>query len=112
VDILQDSIVLGIICGLFFGKQIGVFGFTCLLRWGFKLKLPEKSSLLAFYGVSILCGIGFTMSLFLGTLSFEYTDPVYLAKVRIGVILGSVLSGIAGAIVLYFTLPFKKARSE
>ena len=98
--ILTDPVVFGIIAGLFIGKQVGVFGFSwVLIRMGFA-KLPEQCSFLAFYGVSLLCGIGFTMSLFLGTLSFQHETHYLLANVRFGVIIGSVLSGLLGSFVL------------
>ena len=97
--ILFDVVVLGIILGLFVGKQVGVFGFTWLV---IKLKLaimPEVSTWFSLYGVALLCGISFTMSLFLGTLSFQ-NGGVYLSEVRLGVIMGSILSGFVGALVL------------
>ncbi|HLB58149.1 MAG TPA: Na+/H+ antiporter NhaA, partial [Gammaproteobacteria bacterium] len=55
---------------------------------------------LELYGVALLCGIGFTMSLFLGTLAFQNNEPLYLTKIQLGVLLGSVISGVLGAIVL------------
>lgn len=94
-----SQIVLGISLGLFLGKQIGVFGFSWLLIASKTAKLPDKSSWLQLYGVALLCGIGFTMSLFLGTLSFQ-SQHYYLAQVRLGVIMGSVLSGLAGGLIL------------
>lgn len=97
---LAHPVLFGIIFGLFIGKQIGVFG----LSWSFiKLgyaELPDKATWSALYGVSMLCGIGFTMSLFLGTLAFAQ-EKIYLNDVRIGVIVGSLLSGLAGTIVLF-----------
>ncbi len=92
---LLDGVVLGIILGLFFGKQIGIIGAVCIARLFNWATLPQNTSWFALYGVSLLCGIGFTMSLFLGTLSFN--QEFYLAEVRMGVMLGSVLSGLAGA---------------
>ena len=75
---LMDPVPLGILCGLFFGKQIGVFLFSYL---SIKLKfaeMPSNSNWITFYGVGILTGIGFTMSLFVGNLAFveatEYLD--------------------------------------
>ena len=105
----NDKLVLGIIAGLFIGKQIGVFGFSWLairLKWA---DLPEKTSWLALYGVSLLCGIGFTMSLFLGTLSFQNSE-IFLAEIRLGVIVGSILSGLAGASVLALAVANTKRR--
>lgn len=100
LQILQEKVVLGIVIGLFIGKQIGVFGFSWLLIMLKRAKLPKNTSWLAFYGVTLLCGIGFTMSLFLGTLSFQSVGPIYLSEVRIGVLIGSIFSGLAGALVL------------
>lgn len=97
---LLDPVVFGIIAGLFLGKQLGVFIFSwglIKLKWA---KLPDKTNWLALYGVALLCGIGFTMSLFLGTLAFQ-NEPNYLVEVRLGVLIGSVLSGIMGAMILH-----------
>lgn len=110
--ILQDTVVLGIVCGLFFGKQIGVMGCSWLMIRCKVAKLPEHTSWLALYGIALLCGIGFTMSLFLGTLSFEEIGGAYLAEVRMGVIIGSILSGVTGAMVLFRALPSNQNRAE
>lgn len=108
-DILFSQVVLGITLGLFVGKQLGVFGFASLLiKLGFA-KLPDNTSWAQLYGIAILCGIGFTMSLFLGTLSFQ-NEPLYLAEVRLGVILGSILSSMAGAFVLIAVSANKKKK--
>lgn len=106
---LTDVIALGIILGLCVGKQLGVFGFSWMLIKSGIAKLPDKSSWLQLYGVSLLCGIGFTMSLFLGTLSFQ-NENIYLAEVRLGVILGSILSGLMGSIVLMIAFARKRSR--
>ena len=96
-------VVLGIILGLFVGKQAGVFGFSwILIRLGIA-KLPKHTTWLAFYGATVLCGIGFTMSLFLGTLSFQNEASSYLCDVRLGVIIGSIISGIVGAVILLWS---------
>lgn len=100
---LLAGIPLGIALGLFVGKQIGIMGFVWV---GVKLgiaRLPDGVSWLQIYGVSLLAGIGFTMSLFIGTLAFA--DPEHAAAVRIGVLTGSILSAIAGALVLKAALP-------
>lgn len=97
---LNHGIVMGIVLGLFIGKQLGVVGacWVCVkTKWA---TLPQESTWLALYGVAILCGIGFTMSLFLGTLAFQQYDVIYLAYVRIGVIIGSLISAVTGAYVL------------
>ena len=96
---LLNPVPLGILLGLFLGKQIGVFLFSII---SIKLKIaqmPTKSNWINFYGVGILTGIGFTMSLFIGNLAFadssQYTDGV-----KIGVLAGSLLSTIFGYILL------------
>lgn len=100
---LTKGVVLGITLGLFIGKQLGVFLFSLMLVKLKFARLPDRCSWAELYGISILCGIGFTMSLFLGTLSFP-NEATYLAEVRLGVIMGSFLSGLVGAIVLLFVL--------
>jgi NhaA family Na+:H+ antiporter len=96
---LDSTVALGIVLGLFLGKQLGVFGSAWLLIRIKVATLPGQCSWRALYGVSLLCGIGFTMSLFLGTLSFQ-GDNSRLIDVRLGVLVGSVLSGVIGALVL------------
>lgn len=98
LDSLLSPVALGIAAGLFFGKQIGVFLATWLavrLRWA---DVPEDATMWQVYGVSLLCGIGFTMSLFIGLLAFA--DPALQAQVKLGVLAGSLLSALAGAAVL------------
>ncbi len=99
INSILSPVPLGIICGLFFGKQIGVFLFSFL---AVKLKLaemPTNSNWIKFYGVGILTGIGFTMSLFVGNLAFfDYSNN--LDGVKIGVLIGSALSAIAGYLLL------------
>ncbi|TPG15438.1 Na+/H+ antiporter NhaA [Sphingomonas oligophenolica] len=95
---LRDPLVLGIAAGLFVGKQIGIFGAI----WGAtKLgiaKPPRGVSWSQIYGLSLIAGIGFTMSLFIGGLAFS--DPVMVDAVKIGVLSGSILSAIAGVVIL------------
>ena len=99
INTILSPVPLGIICGLFFGKQIGVFLFSFL---AVKLKLaemPTNSNWIKFYGVGILTGIGFTMSLFVGNLAFfDYSNN--LDGVKIGVLIGSSLSAIVGYLLL------------
>ena len=96
---LLDPIPLGILCGLFFGKQIGVFLFSFI---SVKLKfaeMPSNSNWIKFYGVGVLTGIGFTMSLFVGNLAFADQLDV-MDGVKIGVLSGSFLSAAVGYFML------------
>ncbi len=102
---LAHSVPLGIALGLFFGKQIGIFGLCALvikLKW---VELPKGISWLSLYGTSALCGIGFTMSLFIGSLAFEETGANLLFDERLGIILGSLISGVVGFLILRQSLP-------
>ena len=99
---LLNPVPFGILCGLFFGKQIGVLLFSFV---SIKLKfaeMPNNSSWLSLYGVSILTGIGFTMSLFVGNLAFV-ENVQYMDGVKIGVLAGSLLSTLAGYFILLVT---------
>jgi NhaA family Na+:H+ antiporter len=95
---LTNGVSLGIAAGLFLGKQIGVFGavFVCVrLRLA---QLPAGVGWLGIYGAALLAGIGFTMSLFIGTLAWD--TPGYGVPLRIGVLAGSLISGLAGYALL------------
>jgi len=97
---LFGPVALGVALGLFVGKQIGVFGAAALVM-GLKLaRRPTGAKWIELYGVSLLCGIGFTMSLFIGQLAFPAGDASEQAQVRIGVVAGSLLSTLAGMAVL------------
>ncbi|WP_438863738.1 Na+/H+ antiporter NhaA [Neptunicella sp.] len=97
---LVHGVPLGIAVGLFLGKQIGIFG-LCWLSIKLKLaQLPQGISWSTLYGTAALCGIGFTMSLFVGGLAFEETGVNIMFDERLGIVLGSLLSGIVGFIVL------------
>jgi len=96
---MAGPVPLGILLGLFIGKQFGVFGFSWLaikLKWA---KLPDNSSWLQLYGVSVLTGIGFTMSLFIVSLAFE-DDSIFQFTDKLAILLASFLSGIIGYLVL------------
>ena len=108
MDKLLHPVTLGIALGLFFGKQIGIFLITwllCLLRVA---KLPTGVNWMQIYGMSVLCGVGFTMSLFIGTLAFEAVGIDYTPSDRLGVLLGSTISGLWGYFVLRMALPAEK----
>ncbi len=98
--ILSEGVPLGIAAGLILGKPLGI-GAACVLMirlgWG---ALPQGASRMQFFGVSLLCGIGFTMSLFIGSLAFNSADDMVMTLVRLGVLGGSLVSGLAGYAVL------------
>jgi Na+:H+ antiporter, NhaA family len=100
IETLTHPVTLGVMLGLFFGKQVGVMGATyAACRLGI-CSLPKDVSWKHFYGMSLLTGIGFTMSLFIGTLAFN--DSMLSTPVRLGVISGSLLSVIFGVAVLRY----------
>ena len=98
IDDLLQPLTLGIAVGLFLGKQIGVFLATWIGVKSGIARLPENVSWKHVYGVACLTGVGFTMSLFIGSLAFTTADV--MNAVRLGVVLGSVLSGIIGYLLL------------
>ena len=105
LEYLAHPVSLGIAAGLFIGKQFGVFIFCWLsVRVGLA-KLPDGLGWASIYGVALLCGVGFTMSLFIGSLAFEQTGVDLLFDERLGIIIGSLLSGAAGYMVLRASLP-------
>jgi len=96
---MTDALPLGILLGLFVGKQVGVFGFSWL---AIKLKLasiPKGASWAQLYGVSVLTGIGFTMSLFITSLAFESNNTFQYTD-KLAILIGSLLSGVLGYLVL------------
>ncbi|MBZ9604834.1 Na+/H+ antiporter NhaA [Phyllobacterium chamaecytisi] len=96
---LADPVPLGVAAGLFVGKQVGVFSFAWL---AIKLRLAERpagTTWLQMYGVATLCGIGFTMSLFIGLLAYA-NSPLLQDETKLGVLLGSLLSAVFGAFLL------------
>ncbi|HEX8402925.1 MAG TPA: Na+/H+ antiporter NhaA [Allosphingosinicella sp.] len=110
-DELFAPLPLGIAAGLFFGKQIGIFGAVWLaVRFGLSRKL-RGATWLQIYGVSLLCGIGFTMSLFIGALAFP-GKPLLIEEAKIGVLLGSIASALAGYLVLRFAKPSPECDEE
>lgn len=102
---LLHNVPLGVALGLFIGKQIGIFGLCWLAVKVGLTSLPKGMNMGSLYGTAALCGIGFTMSLFIGSLAFEETDVNLLFDERLGIIVGSIASGIVGFLVLSKSLP-------
>ena len=100
---LFTAVPLGVSSGLVIGKLVGVFGMTFLLVKLGVARLPEGTGWVHILGLSLLAGIGFTMSLFIGGLSFEHPDTMNL--VRLGVLTGSVIAAISGYTILYLAAP-------
>ena len=113
LDQMLAPLVLGVAFGLFAGKQIGVLGAAWLasaLKIGRK---PPGATWLELYGVSLLCGVGFTMSLFIGALAFPGAiDSPEQVEVKLGVLLGSLLSAAAGGVVLAIASGRRKILAE
>lgn len=104
LESLLHPVSVGITAGLFIGKQLGVFSASWIaIKLGLA-KLPEGSNWSSLYGVSVICGIGFTMSLFIGSLAFEATGVNHLFDERLGILAGSLLSGLLGYFVLRTSL--------
>ena len=104
-----ESITLGIALGLFVGKQLGAFAFAAAaikLGWG---KLPEGASWTSLYATCVLAGVGFTMSLFIGTLAWQ--SPDYAAPLRLGVLTGSLASGVCGYLLLRLALTRRQGKT-
>jgi NhaA family Na+:H+ antiporter len=100
LDELITPVSIGIIGGLFIGKQLGIF-MACFIAVKLKLcQLPKDATWTQLYGVCLLCGVGFTMSLFIGSLAFEEQGLAYQTQVKVGVLVGSLISAIAGAYLL------------
>ena len=108
-DVLFGPVSIGIAAGLFIGKQLGVFGVVWMVVKLGLARLPSGANWLSIYGVSLLTGIGFTMSFFIGSLAFERGDFDQLAATRVGVLTGSLLSAVAGYVVLRLATGEKRA---
>ncbi len=105
---MAGPVPMGIMMGLFIGKQVGVFGFSWVaikLGWA---KLPKDGTWMQLYGVSVLTGIGFTMSLFVDSLAYDDTKIYHYAD-KLAILLGSLLSGILGYIILKMAKPSKQS---
>ena len=107
---LMQPVPLGIVAGLLVGKAVGVFGFSWLLVKLAGARLPAGASAGQFFGVCVLCGVGFTMSLFIGGLAFQGQGADFETQLKIGVLGGSLLSGIFGTVILLI-LPGRENRA-
>ncbi len=96
INDIFGPVPLGIGLGLFLGKQIGIFGVVWLLVKLELAKLPPGTNWLQMYGASILCGIGFTMSLFISSLAFSHSGASVALTDRLGILMGSLLSAVVG----------------
>ena len=103
---LVDPLTLGVALGLLCGKIIGVFGFSSIAIGTGIARLPQNASWMQMFGVAMLCGIGFTMSLFIGLLAFA-DNPVLQSEVKVGILCGSLAAGVLG----YLTLRLARRRS-
>lgn len=97
---LLQTVPLGITAGLLVGKAVGVFGAAWLMIRFSGAKLPDQANWTQFFGVCLLCGVGFTMSLFIGGLAFQGQGASLETQLKIGVLLGSLMSGLAGTFIL------------
>lgn len=104
-ELLFSPVTLGVALGLFFGKQIGVFCFTLLGRSLRLCRLPAGVSWKQYYAMAVVTGVGFTMSLFIGSLAFA--DPAMQTEVRLGVLSGSVFSSVLGYFLLRAACPLR-----
>jgi NhaA family Na+:H+ antiporter len=101
---LLSPLPIGILLGLFIGKPLGIFSFSYLAVKGGFAKLPGGVTFRAIFAVSVLCGIGFTMSMFIASLAFEFGGMEYGTLSRLGILCGSTLAAGCGYSVLRRTL--------
>ena len=104
MDLITSTLTLGIALGLFFGKQLGIMLFSLIAIKSKICAMPNNVNWKQYYGMALVTGIGFTMSLFIGSLAFE--DITRITEVRLGIIAGSLFSGIVGYLVLRATTRF------
>ena len=110
-DVFVHPVTLGIALGLMIGKPAGIFFMTWLICQLRIAKLPDGVTWWQIYGIAVLCGVGFTMSLFIGTLAFDEAGISYSPNDRLGVIIGSTVSAIWGYCVLRWALPAKETET-
>ncbi|WP_413494392.1 Na+/H+ antiporter NhaA [Morganella psychrotolerans] len=110
MDALMGALPLGILLGLFIGKPLGIFT-ACLIsvKLGFA-KLPERITLSHIFAVSVLCGIGFTMSIFIAGLAFDGLPEAFNTYSKLGILIGSTMAAVIGLFLLHSVLPKKTIR--
>ena len=109
IEGLTSPVALGIALGLVVGKQVGITGSIWLsVKLGFT-RLPSGVRMTQMYGMSLLCGIGFTMALFVANLAF--ISPEHLEMAKLSILVGSTLSALLGAVVLTRMIPTTRATS-
>lgn len=109
---LFEPVPVGVALGLFLGKQFGVFGFAKLcIKLGLA-RMPDGASWLSLYGTSVLCGIGFTMSLFISTLAFDPGASDEGISARLGILAGSFVSAVCGYFILKYSLARQKTAAN
>jgi NhaA family Na+:H+ antiporter len=111
IQALFQPVPLAIVAGLFLGKQLGVFGAIWLAVRSGLAERPQGTSWAQLYGASLLCGIGFTMSLFIGALAFP-GDQASIDAAKLGTLAGSLMAGVSGWAVLRFSTPATCAPSD
>lgn len=109
---LTSMLPLGIALGLLIGKPLGIFSFSWLAVKSGIAKLPEGISFVHIFAVSVLCGIGFTMSIFISSLAFGTVNVEFDTYARLGILMGSTTAAILGYFLLHVSLPKKAASVE
>ncbi len=109
-DHLFHPVVLGVSLGLILGKQFGIFSAVFVLVKSKIIKMPTNTTWPEVYGTAIVCGIGFTMSLFVATLAFPPGVTQEMSK--IGIFIGSIISGLLGAIVLIVAYKIRSIKNK
>jgi NhaA family Na+:H+ antiporter len=99
LDVLFQTVPLGIAAGLVFGKAVGVFGASWLVVRFAGGSFPAGANRWQFFAVCVLCGVGFTMSLFIGGLAFQGEAAAYETQVKLGVLVGSLIAGVVGTVI-------------
>ena len=107
---LFHPVIIGVSLGLILGKQLGIFSAVYILVQSKAIKMPSNTTWPEIYGTAILCGIGFTMSLFVATLAFPPGITQEMAKV--GIFIGSIVAGLLGAVVLTLAYQIRKMRGK